>query len=44
VLKRLNRTTFAVEFCDGWEKLCDASCRGAAIRERALSLRLEVWF
>ena len=44
VLKRLNRTKFAVEFCDRCAKLCDASCRGAEIRERALSLRLEVRF
>jgi hypothetical protein len=45
VLKRLKRAKeFAVEFCDRCAKLCDAGCRATAIRERALSLRLEVRF
>ena len=39
MLKRLNRTKLMVEFCDHCAKLCDARCRAAEIRERALSLR-----
>jgi hypothetical protein len=34
----------AVEFCDRCAKVCDARCRAAALRERALSLRLGVRF
>jgi hypothetical protein len=30
----------AVEFCDRCTEVCDAGCRAAAIRERALSIRL----
>jgi hypothetical protein len=41
VLKLLKRSKeLAVEFCDRCAKVCDAGCRAAAIRERALSLRL----
>jgi hypothetical protein len=41
VLKLLKRSKeVAVEFCDRCAKVCDAGCRAAAIRERALSLRL----
>ena len=32
----------AVEFCDRCARVCDAGCRAAAIRERALSMRLGV--
>jgi hypothetical protein len=34
----------AVEFCDRCAKVCDAGCRTAAIRERALALRDGVRF
>jgi hypothetical protein len=45
VLKLLKRSKeFAVEFCERCAKVCDAGCRAAAIRERALgqALRLGV--
>lgn len=34
-----------VEFCDRCARVCDAGCRAATIRERALlrALRLGVW-
>jgi hypothetical protein len=32
----------AVEFCDRCARICDPSCRAAAIREHALSSRLGV--
>jgi hypothetical protein len=39
-LKLLGRSKeLAVEFCDRCAKVCDADCRAAAIRERALALR-----
>ena len=34
----------AVEFCDRCAKVCDASCRAAALRERALAVRAGVRF
>ena len=41
MLKRFRRTKeLAVEFCERCAKLCDAGCRRAALRERAL---LKAW-
>jgi hypothetical protein len=34
----------AVEFCDRCARVCDADCRQAVIRERALALRLGMRF
>jgi hypothetical protein len=44
LLRKLNE--FAVEFCDRCARVCDAACRAAAVRERALmrGLRLRVRF
>ena len=45
MLKLLRKSKeLAVEFCDRCGRICDASCRATAIRERALlqSLRLGV--
>jgi hypothetical protein len=43
---RLGRRSseLAVEFCDRCAKVCDAGCRAAAIRERALASRAGVRF
>ena len=41
MLKRLRRTKeLAVEFCERCARVCDAGCRRAALRERAL---LQAW-
>jgi hypothetical protein len=34
----------AVEFCDRSAKVCDAGCRAAVIRERALASRIGMRF
>jgi len=45
MLKLLRRSKgLAVEFCDRCAKVCNADCRAAAIRERALAMRARVGF
>ena len=45
MLKLLRRSKeLAVEFCDPCAKVCDADCRAAAIRERALAMHAGVRF
>ncbi len=41
MLKRFKRTKeLVVEFCDRCARVCDAGCRSATLRERAL---LQAW-